>query len=109
MVAFRIHPLWFPERGHLLPAPGVRRGAALDRRERAMTTLIVTIVVALAILVALLVGGAPIFVGFLAVNIIGILYYFGPSGFGLFANSIFTTATTDVLAAVPLFIVMGEL
>src|SRR5262245_5086520 len=31
------------------------------------------------------------------------------SGFGLFANSIFTTATTDTLAAVPLFIVMGEL
>ena len=74
-----------------------------------MTTLIVTIVVALAILVVLLVGGAPVFVGFLAVNIIGILYYFGPSGFGLFANSIFSTATTDTLAAVPLFIVMGEL
>lgn len=74
-----------------------------------MTVLLVTITVALAILVALLVGGAPIFVGFLAVNILGILYYFGPSGFGLFANSIFTTATIDALAAVPLFIVMGEL
>jgi tripartite ATP-independent transporter DctM subunit len=60
-------------------------------------------------LVALLVGGAPIFVGFLAVNIIGILHYFGPAGFGLFANSIFATATIDALAAVPLFIVMGEL
>ena len=74
-----------------------------------MTALILTIVIALAILVGLLVGGAPVFVGFLAVNIIGILYYFGPSGFGLFANSIFSTATTDTLAAVPLFIVMGEL
>ena len=74
-----------------------------------MTALIITIIIALAILVALLVGGAPIFVGFLAVNIIGILYYFGPDGFGLFANSIFTTATIDALAAVPLFIVMGEL
>jgi tripartite ATP-independent transporter DctM subunit len=74
-----------------------------------VTALIVTISVALAILVALLVGGAPVFVGFLAVNIIGVLYYFGPSGFGLFANSIFSTATTDTLAAVPLFIVMGEL
>ena len=74
-----------------------------------MTALLITIVVALAILVGLLVGGAPVFVGFLAVNIIGILYYFGPSAFGLFANSIFTTATTDTLAAVPLFIVMGEL
>lgn len=74
-----------------------------------MTTVILTIVVALAILVSLLVAGAPVFVGFLAVNIVGILYYFGPNGFGLFANSIFTTATTDTLAAVPLFIVMGEL
>ena len=74
-----------------------------------MTTLIVTIIVALAILVSLLIAGAPVFVGFLAVNIVGVLYYFGPSGFGLFANSIFTTATTDTLAAVPLFIVMGEL
>jgi tripartite ATP-independent transporter DctM subunit len=74
-----------------------------------VTPLLVTIVVALAILVGLLIGGAPVFVGFLAVNIVGILYYFGPSAFGLFANSIFSTATTDTLAAVPLFIVMGEL
>jgi tripartite ATP-independent transporter DctM subunit len=74
-----------------------------------MTALITTIVIALTILVVLLVGGAPVFVGFLAVNTVGILYYFGPSGFGLFANSIFTTATTDTLAAVALFIVMGEL
>ena len=74
-----------------------------------MTTLIVTICVALAILVSILAGGAPVFIGFLAVNTIGILYYFGPSGFGLFANSIYTTATTDTLSAVPLFIVMGEL
>ena len=29
--------------------------------------------------------------------------------FGLFANSIYTTATTSVLAAVPLFIAMGEI
>ena len=72
-------------------------------------TLVLTIVVALAILVVLLVAGAPVFVGFLAVNILGVLYYFGPDGFGLFANSIFSTATTDALAAVPLFIVMGEL
>ena len=74
-----------------------------------MTSIIVTISVALGILVALLAGGAPVFVGFLAVNTIGILYFFGPNGFGLFANSIFTTATTDTLSAVPLFIVMGEL
>ena len=60
-----------------------------------MDAIILTIVVALAILVGLLICGAPIFVGFLTVNIIGVLYYFGPRGFGLFANSIFSTATTD--------------
>lgn len=74
-----------------------------------MTSLVISVVVALAVLVTLLVAGAPIFVGFLVVNVIGVLVYFGPSGFGLFANSIFSTATTDTLAAVPLFIVMGEL
>ncbi|HZS55957.1 MAG TPA: TRAP transporter large permease subunit [Bryobacteraceae bacterium] len=74
-----------------------------------MISIIVTIGVALGILVVLLAGGAPVFVGFLAVNTIGVLYFFGPNGFGLFANSIFTTATTDTLSAVPLFIVMGEL
>ena len=74
-----------------------------------MISLIVTVALALGILVVLLVAGAPIFVGFLLVNVIGVLVYFGPAGFGLFANSIFSTATTDTLAAVPLFIVMGEL
>ena len=74
-----------------------------------MTTLILTIIAALAILVALLIAGAPVFVGFLAVSVLGVLYYFwAERGFGLFANSIFTTATTDTLAAVPLFIVIGE-
>ena len=33
----------------------------------------------------------------------------GTSGFGLFANSIYQTATQTSLAAVPLFIVMGEI
>jgi tripartite ATP-independent transporter DctM subunit len=72
-------------------------------------TVIIPVTIALAILVGLLVGGAPVFVGFLVVNVLGVLVYFGPAGFGLFANSIFTTANTDTLAAVPLFIVMGEL
>jgi tripartite ATP-independent transporter DctM subunit len=71
--------------------------------------IILTILVALTILVGLLICGAPIFVGFLTINIIGVFYFFGLRGFGLFANSIFSTATTDALAAVPLFILMGEL
>ena len=72
-------------------------------------TWLASLSVALALLVGLLFIGTPIFIGFLVVNVIGVLYYFGPSGFGLFANSMFTTATNSALGAVPLFIVMGEL
>jgi len=73
----------------------------------------VTWVVALSggigLLVALFVIRTPIFVAFLVLNLVGILIYFGPSGFGLFANSIYATATNTALAAVPLFIIMGEI
>jgi tripartite ATP-independent transporter DctM subunit len=63
----------------------------------------------LILLFALLLTGVPIFVGFLILNVAGILAYFGPAGFGMFANSIFTTGTLNALAAVPLFILMGDI
>ena len=63
----------------------------------------------IAVLILLLLLGLPVFVAFLILNVAGILVFFGPAGFGLFANSIFTTATTTALATVPLFIVMGEI
>ena len=63
----------------------------------------------IGLLLALLFLGIPVFVAFLILNVAGILVLMGPAGFGLFANSIFTTATTTALATVPLFIVMGEI
>jgi tripartite ATP-independent transporter DctM subunit len=63
----------------------------------------------IGLLLALLFLGIPVFVAFLILNVAGILVLFGPAGFGMFANSIFTTATTTALATVPLFIVMGEI
>ena len=60
------------------------------------------------LLVVLLLLGLPIFVSFLILNVIGILVLFGPSGFGMFANSMYATGTITALAAVPLFILMGE-
>jgi tripartite ATP-independent transporter DctM subunit len=63
----------------------------------------------IGLLLALLLVGIPVFVAFLILNVAGILLLMGPAGFGLFANSIFTTATTTALATVPLFIVMGEI
>ena len=42
-------------------------------------------------------------------NVTGMLLLLGPAGFGMIANSIYTTSTLGALAAVPLFILMGEL
>jgi tripartite ATP-independent transporter DctM subunit len=60
-------------------------------------------------LLVLLAVGVPIFVSFLLLNVVGTLVFLGPAGFGLFAASIFTTANTSPLAAVPLFILMGDI
>jgi tripartite ATP-independent transporter DctM subunit len=64
---------------------------------------------AVLLMLALFLTGLPVFVTFLVINIAGILLLMGTSGFGLFANSIYQTATQTSLAAVPLFIVMGEI
>ena len=61
------------------------------------------------ILLVLFLLGVPLFAAFLALNVTGVFVLFGPAGFGLFANSIYSTATLGALSAVPLFIVMGEI
>ena len=61
------------------------------------------------LLLVLLLLGVPIFVAFLLLNVAGILAILGPAGFGMFANSIYATGTISALAAVPLFILMGEI
>jgi tripartite ATP-independent transporter DctM subunit len=61
------------------------------------------------LLLVLLAVGVPIFISFLLLNVAGVLVFLGPAGFGLFAASIFTTANTNALAAVPLFILMGDI
>jgi tripartite ATP-independent transporter DctM subunit len=62
-----------------------------------------------ALLLLLMTLGVPLFVAFLILNVSGVLLLFGTAGFGLFANSIYSTATTGALTAVPLFIAMGEI
>lgn len=64
---------------------------------------------AIAILLLLMFLGMPVFAAFLTMNVIGVMLLFGPSGFGMFANSVYTTATNGALTAVPLFIAMGEI
>ncbi len=63
----------------------------------------------MVVLLSLFLLGVPIFVAFVVLNVIGVFVFFGVSGFGLFANSIYSTATLGALSAVPLFIVMGEI
>lgn len=63
----------------------------------------------IGLLLSLLLLGVPVFVAFLILNVAGVLVLLGPPGFGMFANSIYTTATLNSLSAVPLFILMGEL
>ncbi|MEM9013084.1 MAG: TRAP transporter large permease [Pseudomonadota bacterium] len=61
------------------------------------------------LLLLLLFAGARVFVGFLALNLVGVLVLIGPRGFGLFSNSIYETATSPTLVTVALFVLMGEI
>lgn len=70
---------------------------------------IIHLCVAIGAMLILFFVGVPVFVTFLAINIAGILFLIGSSGFGLFANSIYQTATQTSFAAIPLFILMGEI
>lgn len=70
---------------------------------------IVALSAGVSLLLILLVIGVPIFAAFLILNVAGVFVLLGASGFGMLANSIFTSATLSALTAVPLFIVMGEL
>jgi len=74
-----------------------------------MLTGISAVVVAIVVLLGLFSLGLPIVVAFLFANIIGVFLLMGPAGFGMFANSLFDTATTVELAAIPLFLLVGEL
>lgn len=67
------------------------------------------LILAIGLLLAILFSGARIFVGFLLLNILGVLVLIGPRGFGMFSNSIFETATSSTLVTVALFVLMGEI
>jgi tripartite ATP-independent transporter DctM subunit len=63
----------------------------------------------IAILFALLLSGAPIFLAFLFAILTGIYFIIGPAGFPMFANSVLDTVSSTSLASIPFFILMGEL
>ena len=72
-------------------------------------TWYVALLGSLGLLLLLLTIGVPIFAAFLILNVSALFILFGTSGFGMLANSIYSTATMSSLSAVPLFILMGEL
>jgi len=69
----------------------------------------VILLLGVAILFALFLSGAPIFLAFLFAILAGVYVIIGPAGFPMFINSILDTASITSLASIPLFILMGEL
>jgi len=61
------------------------------------------------LLVLLFLTGLPVFVCFLVILAGALFVLFGPAAFGMFANSIYDTATTDSLTTIAMFILMGEI
>ncbi len=69
----------------------------------------ISITVFIVLLIGILMTGAPLFVGFLIVIVLGVLYLLGDAGFGMIVNSMYETANTASLGTVPLFILLGEI
>jgi tripartite ATP-independent transporter DctM subunit len=65
--------------------------------------------VGLLALVAVLLAGVPIYLGFLLLNGLGVLYLFGSSGAGLLVNSVVDSLTSLNMTTIPLFVLMGEI
>ncbi|AYF33648.1 TRAP transporter large permease subunit [Halomonas sp. XH26] len=65
--------------------------------------------IALTLLMGLFALGVPIFIAFLTVNVLGTFWLMGSAGFGMFANSVYSTATSETLTTIVLFVLMGEL
>lgn len=70
----------------------------------------VLIAMAMGLMLVLFTSGLPIFLSFLVLNLAGLYYLSGSfKGILLVVNSIFDTGTSLSLAAIPLFILLGEI
>ena len=67
------------------------------------------LVAGVGLLLAFLSTGMPVFVGFFLINLLTVVLFIGPAGYGMFVNSLYETTTTQSLATIPLFILMGEI
>jgi tripartite ATP-independent transporter DctM subunit len=64
---------------------------------------------AATLILGLFVSGIPIFLCFLALNLVGIWAQLGAPAFPMLINSMFATTTNGQLTAIPLFVLMGEI
>ncbi|WP_158773890.1 TRAP transporter large permease [Cobetia sp. L2A1] len=64
---------------------------------------------AIAVLMGLFALGIPVFAAFLTINVLGTLWLMGTAGFGMFANSVYDSMTSETLTTIALFVLMGEL
>jgi tripartite ATP-independent transporter DctM subunit len=64
---------------------------------------------AATLILGLFVSGIPIFLCFLALNLVGIWALLGAPAFPMLINSMFATTTNGQLTAIPLFVLMGEI
>lgn len=67
-----------------------------------------TLSIGFGLLIAMTFSGLPLFAGFLLLNLVGVLLFFGSAAFGMYQNSMVATLTSAPLIAVPLFLLMGE-
>lgn len=70
---------------------------------------IMAVLVGVGLLLTLMATGMPVFAAFLCINLIAVALIMGPVGYGLFANSLYETTTSQSLVTIPLFILMGEI
>jgi tripartite ATP-independent transporter DctM subunit len=63
----------------------------------------------LFLLLAVFLTGAPLFIGFLLINVSTVYFLIGTHGFVLVSNSMLDSATIASLSAIPLFVLMGEI
>jgi len=68
-----------------------------------------TLIGAATLILGLFVSGIPIFLCFLALNLVGIWALLGAPAFPMLINSMFSTTTNGQLTAIPLFVLMGEI
>jgi tripartite ATP-independent transporter DctM subunit len=60
-------------------------------------------------LVAALLIGLPIYLGFMLLNALGVQFLFGTSGHGMLVNSVVESLTSMNMTTIPLFVLMGEI